>query len=52
LRRPIIWTDEAVAHLEAIVDYVEAFDSSAARRLGARLVEVAKALPSFPSGRA
>ena len=31
--RRIVWTDEAVAHLEAIVDYVEAFNPAAARRL-------------------
>ncbi len=42
--RPIVWTDEAVAHLEAIVEYVEAFNPAAARRLGQPLIEVADSL--------
>ena len=37
-----------VAHLEAIVTYVEAFNPTAARRLGARLIEVADSLAEFP----
>lgn len=46
--RRIVWTDEAVAHLEAIVAYIEAFNPAAARRLGERLVEVADSLTEFP----
>ena len=46
--REIVWTDEAVAHLEAIVEYVEAFNPAAARRLGERLIEVADSLAEFP----
>jgi plasmid stabilization system protein ParE len=46
--RPIVWTDEAVAHLEAIVDYVEAFNPAAARSLGERLIEAADSLGTFP----
>jgi plasmid stabilization system protein ParE len=46
--RRIVWTDEAVAHLEAIVEYVEAFNPAAARRLGERLIEVADSLAEFP----
>ena len=46
--RRIVWTDEAVAHLEAIVTYVEAFNPAAARRLGERLIEVADSLAEFP----
>jgi plasmid stabilization system protein ParE len=42
--RTIVWTDEAVAHLEAIVEYIEAFNPGAARRLGERLIEVADSL--------
>ena len=37
--RDIIWTDEAIGHLEAIVAYVAAFNPAAAERLGARLIE-------------
>lgn len=45
--RRIVWTDEAVAHLEAIVAYIEAFNPAAARRLGERLIEVADSLVEF-----
>jgi plasmid stabilization system protein ParE len=49
--RPIVWTDEAPklsgAHLEAIVEYVEAFNPAAARRLGERLIEAADSLAEF-----
>jgi plasmid stabilization system protein ParE len=45
--RRIVWTDEAVAHLEAIVEYVEAFNPAAARRLGERLIAVADSLAEF-----
>jgi plasmid stabilization system protein ParE len=46
--RRIVWTDEAVAHLEAIVEYAEAFNPAAARRLGERLIETADSLAEFP----
>jgi ParE-like toxin of type II ParDE toxin-antitoxin system len=42
-----VWTDEAVAHLEAIVEHVEAFNPPAARHLGKRLVEVADSPAEF-----
>jgi toxin ParE1/3/4 len=45
--RTIVWTDEAVAHLEAIVEYIEAFNPGAARRLGERLIAVADSLAEF-----
>lgn len=45
----IVWTDEAVAHLEAIVTYIEAFNPAAARRLGERLIELADSLAEFPN---
>ena len=45
--RQIVWTEEAVTHLEAIVEYVEAFNPAAARRLGERLIEVADSLGEF-----
>jgi addiction module RelE/StbE family toxin len=45
--RSIVWTDEAVAHLEAIVAYVEAFNPAAAQRLAERLIDVADSLAEF-----
>jgi plasmid stabilization system protein ParE len=32
----IVWTDEAIEHLEAIVTYLSVYDPAAAERLGAR----------------
>ena len=46
--RQIVWTDDAVSHLEAIVAYVEAFDLAAARRLGEKLIVLADSLAEFP----
>lgn len=46
--RDIIWTDEAIDHLEAIVAYIAAFNPAAAERLGARLIELANSLAEFP----
>jgi toxin ParE1/3/4 len=45
--REIVWTDEAIGHLEAIVTYTAAFNPSAADRLGERLVELADSLSEF-----
>ena len=45
--RSIIWTDDAVGHLEAILTYIAAFDAEAGLRLAARLVEVADSLAQF-----
>lgn len=45
--RRVVWTDEAIAHLEAIVEYIEAFNPAAARHLGERLIEVADSLAEF-----
>ena len=44
----IVWTEEAVGQLEAIVTYVSALNPAAAARLGARLVELAESLTEFP----
>jgi plasmid stabilization system protein ParE len=44
----IVWTEEAVAHLEAIVDYVSVFDPAAAERVAQRLIELADSLEQFP----
>lgn len=45
--RRIVWTDEAIAHLEAIVAYISAFNPAAAARLGERLIAVADSLAEF-----
>jgi len=45
----IVWTDEAIAHLEAIVTYVSVYDLAAAERLGRRLIELADSLAEFPN---
>ena len=44
----IVWTEEAIDHLEAIVTYVSVYDPAAAERLGRRLIEVADSLAEFP----
>jgi len=46
--KKIVWTDEAVEHLEAIVTYVSVYDPAAAERLGRRLIELAESLAEFP----
>ena len=45
--RRIVWTEEAVGNLEAIVSYISAFNPEAARALAARLIEVADSLAEF-----
>jgi plasmid stabilization system protein ParE len=44
----VIWTDEALANLELIVDYIEQFDPAAAERMALRLVAASEALRDFP----
>jgi toxin ParE1/3/4 len=44
----IVWTEEAVEHLEAIVTYVSVYDPIAAERLAQRLIELAESLAEFP----
>ena len=46
--RKIVWTEEAVGHLEAIVAYIAAFNPAAASRFGERLIAVADNLADFP----
>lgn len=46
--RRIVWTEEAVEHLEAIVTYISAFNPAAAARLADRLIELADSLAEFP----
>lgn len=45
--RRIVWTEDAVANLEAIEAYISIFDAVAARRLAERLIEVADSLAEF-----
>lgn len=45
--RKIVWTEEAISHLEAILAYVSAFNPGAASRLGERLIAVADGLAEF-----
>lgn len=45
--RRIVWTDDAVSHVEAIVTYVSAFDQAASARLAAKLIDVADSLTKF-----
>lgn len=45
----VVWTDGATANLEAIVDYVMAFNPDAAARLAERLVALADSLTTFPN---
>ncbi|MGQ0558717.1 MAG: type II toxin-antitoxin system RelE/ParE family toxin [Sphingosinicella sp.] len=44
----IVWAEEAVANLDAIVTYVSAFNPVAASRLGESLIELADSLAEFP----
>lgn len=44
----VVWTDEAIDHLEAIVTYVSVYDPAAAERLGRKLIELADSLMEFP----
>jgi addiction module RelE/StbE family toxin len=44
----IVWTDEAVEHLEAIVTYISVYDTAAAVRLAERLLDLADSLSEFP----
>jgi addiction module RelE/StbE family toxin len=46
--RAIVWTEEAVANLEAIAGYISAFNPAAADRLARRLIELADSLADFP----
>ena len=45
--RRIVWTEEAVGNLEAIVTYITAFNPAAAGRLAERLIAVADSLAEF-----
>lgn len=45
----ISWSIQASLQLAAIVDYIEEFDPTAARRLGLRLLDLAESLRAFPN---
>ena len=45
----VIWSDQAIANLDEIVDYISAFNPDAAQRLGQRLIELGNSLGSFPN---
>lgn len=44
----IVWTDDAVGNVEAIVTYVSVFNAAAATNLAARFFAVADSLSEFP----
>lgn len=46
-QRRIVWTDEAIASLEAINAYISLFDANAASRLAERLLAAAESLSQF-----
>jgi plasmid stabilization system protein ParE len=45
--RRIEWTEDAVANLDAIADYISAFNPAAAQRLAERLIAAADSLAEF-----
>lgn len=45
----VVWTDEAVATIEAIVDYVRLFDADAAAGLAGRLFDAGQSLADYPA---
>jgi addiction module RelE/StbE family toxin len=46
--RRIGWSDEALANLDDIVEYIEAFNPRAAERLAERIIAAADGLRDFP----
>jgi plasmid stabilization system protein ParE len=44
----VVWTREALAHVEAIRIYIGQFDPAAAQRLAARLIDAGNRLCVFP----
>ncbi len=45
--RKIVWTNEAIEHLEVILAYISAFNPTAAARIGERLIAVADSLAEY-----
>ena len=48
MARKVIWSDEAVADLGAMVSYVAADDGSAAESLGRTILDRTRILAEFP----
>ena len=44
----VSWSNDAIANLELIIDFVDQHDPAAAQRLGRRLIAAAESLASFP----
>ena len=44
----VVWTREALVHVEAIRIYIGQFDPAAAQRLSARLIDAGNRLRVFP----
>ena len=44
----VIWTDEATADRDDILDYISQFDRAAAERMDVRMAEIAAKLSVFP----
>ena len=45
---PLIWHDDALDDLEAIVDFIETHNPAAARRIGNAIRDTAERLPDHP----
>lgn len=45
----VIWSDDAVVHLNSIIDYLEAHDPMAAKRIARDLIAAAMSLEGFPN---
>jgi toxin ParE1/3/4 len=45
----VIWSDQAIANLDEIEEYISNFNPDAAQRLGQRLIELSNSLGSFPN---
>lgn len=44
----VVWSEEALAHIEAIIAYIEPINPPAARRLAQRLIDTGDSLCDFP----
>ncbi|TPG43544.1 type II toxin-antitoxin system RelE/ParE family toxin [Sphingomonas koreensis] len=44
----VVWTDAALAHIDAIIDYIDPFNPIAGRRLAQRILDAGDSLSEFP----
>ena len=44
----VVWTDAALAHVDAIIDYIDPFNPEAGRRLAQRILDAGDSLCDFP----